>query len=60
MRSLKTLIDALKSIALDFIIKLLPSKKVLIKIIYDLILIIINRLTKYVYFISYKKDLGER
>jgi hypothetical protein len=41
---------------LDFIIKLLLSKEILTRIIYDLILVIINRLIKYAYFISYKES----
>jgi len=42
-----------KSIALDFIVKLLLLKDPLIGVKYDLILIIIERLTKYRYFILY-------
>ena len=44
-----------KSITLNFIIKLLKFKKRVIEAIYDLILIIINRLIKYEYFLSYKE-----
>ena len=43
------------SITLDFVIKLSQSKKLLTKVIYDFILVITDRLTKYEYFISYKK-----
>jgi hypothetical protein len=42
---------------LDFIVKLPLSKEIFTKITYDLILVIINRLTKYAYFIPYKKEL---
>jgi hypothetical protein len=42
---------------LDFIVKLLPSKEALIGVIYDFILIVTDRLTKYVHFIFYKKGL---
>jgi hypothetical protein len=42
---------------LDFIIKLPLLKEVLIGVIYDSILIVTDRLTKYAYFISYKEDL---
>jgi len=40
---------------LNFIIKLSKSKKKVTRIIYDFILIIMNRLIKYKYFLSYKK-----
>ena len=40
---------------LNFIIKLLKFKKRIIKTIYDLILIIVNKLIKYEYFLLYKK-----
>jgi hypothetical protein len=56
MRSSRVLISAWKSIILDFIIKLLLSKEALTGVIYNSILIVIDRLTKYAYFISYKKD----
>jgi hypothetical protein len=48
---------AWKSIALDFIVKLPPSKEVLTGVTYDLILVVTDRLTKYAYFISYKEGL---
>jgi hypothetical protein len=44
-------------VALDFIIKLPPSVKPIIKVVFDSILVIINRLTKYGYFIPYKESL---
>jgi hypothetical protein len=40
---------------LDFIVKLPPSKEALTGVIYDSILIVTDRLTKYAYFILYKK-----
>ena len=40
---------------MDFIIKLLKSKDSTTKIFYNLIIIIINRLTKYFHFIFFKK-----
>jgi hypothetical protein len=40
---------------LDFIIKLPPSKEALTEVIYDSILIVTDRLTKYAYFILYKE-----
>ena len=55
LKSLSTSNRAWKSIALNFIIKLSKFKKRVIKTIYDFILIIVNRLIKYNYFLSYKK-----
>jgi hypothetical protein len=43
--------------ALNFIIKLPKSREPLIKIIYDSILVIIEELTKYIYFELYKESL---
>jgi hypothetical protein len=43
--------------ALDFIIKLPPSVKPITEVVFDSILVIINRLTKYEYFILYKESL---
>ena len=40
---------------MDFIIKLLKLKDLVIKDVFDLILIIVNRLTKYLYIITFKK-----
>ena len=40
---------------MDFIIKLLKSKDLTIKNIFDFILIIINKLTKYLYIVTFKK-----
>ncbi len=55
LKSLSTSDRAWKSIALNFIVKLSKSKKRVIKTTYDFILIIIDRLIKYKYFLSYKK-----
>jgi hypothetical protein len=44
--------------ALDFIIKLPPSVKLIIEVVFDSILVITDRLTKYGYFISYKESLS--
>jgi hypothetical protein len=57
MRSPRALTGAWKSIALNFIVKLLPSKEALIGVTYNLILVVIDRLTKYAHFILYKKGL---
>ena len=54
-KSLSTSDRAWKSIALNFIIKLLKFKKRVTETIYDSILIIVDRLIKYNYFLSYKK-----
>ena len=40
---------------MDFIIKLLVLKEVITGVTYDLVLVVINRLIKYAYFISYKE-----
>jgi hypothetical protein len=55
--TLRVLTGVWKSIALDFIVKLPLLKEVLTGVVYDLILVVTNRLTKYAHFISYKKDL---
>jgi hypothetical protein len=44
-------------VTLDFIVKLLSFVKPIIKIVFDSILVIIDRLTKYGYFILYKESL---
>jgi hypothetical protein len=41
------------SIVLDFIIKLLLSRDLITRIKYDFILVVIDRLTKYIYIILY-------
>jgi hypothetical protein len=51
------LTGAWKSIALDFIVKLPPSKEVITGVVYDSILVVIDRLTKYAHFIFYKEGL---
>jgi hypothetical protein len=43
--------------SLDFIVKLSPSVELIIGVVFDSILIVINRLTKYEYFILYKESL---
>jgi hypothetical protein len=57
MRSPRILTGAWKSITLNFIIKLPLLRETLTKIAYNLILVVTNRLTKYAYFIFYKKGL---
>jgi len=55
LKSFSTLNHAWKSIALNFIVKLSKSKERVTKTTYNFILIIINKLIKYEYFLSYKK-----
>jgi hypothetical protein len=43
--------------ALDFIIKLPPSEELIIEIVFDSVLIVIDRFIKYGYFIPYKESL---
>jgi hypothetical protein len=40
---------------LNFIVKLPPLKEAITGVVYDSILVVINRLTKYAHFIFYKK-----
>jgi hypothetical protein len=42
---------------MDFIVKLLKSKESGTGKLYDFIYVIINKLTKYGYFISYREDI---
>ena len=44
-----------KEIIMDFITKLLKSKDFTMEILYDLMIIVINRLTKYVHFVFFKE-----
>ncbi len=55
MQLLKILEKVWKFIILDFIIKLFLFKDLIINVNYNNILVIINRLTKYTYFINYLK-----
>ncbi len=55
MRSSKVFEEAWKSILLDFIIKLFLFKNLMTNISYNNILVITNRLTKYIYFVNYLK-----
>jgi hypothetical protein len=42
--------------ALDFIIKLLLSKELMTGVIYNFIMVVTDRFTKYTYFISYLEN----
>jgi hypothetical protein len=53
MQSLRAPEEAWRSITLDFVIKLPLSEDLVTKVKYNSILIIINWLTKYAYFINY-------
>jgi hypothetical protein len=44
-------------VIIDFIIKLSPSVELIIEVVFDLILVVTNRFTKYGYFILYKESL---
>ena len=55
MRTVLTLSQLWASVVMNFIVKLSLSKKLLTKVIYNLILIIVNWLTKKVRFLSYKE-----
>ena len=44
-----------KKITMDFIIKLLKLKNLMTKIFYDLIIIVVDKLMKYFYFILFKE-----
>jgi hypothetical protein len=58
LKSLKALKGVWEYIALDFIVKLPPLVKPITEVVFDSILIIIDRLTKYGYFILYKESLS--
>jgi hypothetical protein len=45
-------------VALNFIVKLPLSVKLIIEVVFDSILVIIDRFTKYGYFILYKESLS--
>ena len=46
------------SIAIDWIMKLLLFRESMTKVMYNLILVIMDLLIKYIYFILYIKELG--
>jgi hypothetical protein len=52
----QTLRGVWQDVALDFVTKLSLSKKLMTGVIYDFIMIVTDRLTKYAYFISYFKS----
>jgi Integrase zinc binding domain len=56
LKSPEALKDAWEYIALDFIVKLPPSVKPIIGVVFDSILVVTDRLTKYGYFIPYKES----
>jgi hypothetical protein len=57
LKSPEALKSAWECVALDFIIKLPPSVKPIIEVVFDSILVVIDRLIKYGYFIPYKESL---
>ena len=44
-------------VSIDFIVKLLKLKELIIKVIYNSILVIVDRLTKFTYFMPYQEKL---
>ena len=60
MRTALTLAQLWASIIINFIVKLLLLKKILTKVIYDLILTIVNWLIKKVRFLPYKEALNAK
>jgi hypothetical protein len=57
LKSLKISKSAWEYVALDFIVKLSSFVELIIEVVFDLILVVIDRFTKYGYFISYKESL---
>jgi hypothetical protein len=57
LKSLKVLKSAQKCVAIDFIIKLSLFIELITGVIFDSILVIIDRFTKYGYFVLYKESL---
>ena len=47
-----------QDMTLDFVTKLLPFKKLITGVIYDSIIVVTDRLTKYAYFIPYFKSFS--
>ncbi|OCK72762.1 hypothetical protein K432DRAFT_315083, partial [Lepidopterella palustris CBS 459.81] len=47
-------------IIIDFITKLLKLKELIIKVVYNFILVIINKLISYTYFLLYKKVINAK
>jgi hypothetical protein len=45
-------------VTLDFITKLSPSRELMTGVIYDSVMVVIDRLTKYAYFIFYFKSFS--
>jgi hypothetical protein len=56
LKSPEALKGAWECVALDFIVKLPPSTKPMTEVVFDSILVVIDRLIKYGYFISYKES----
>ena len=45
------------SVSIDFVVKLLELEELIIKVVYDSILVIVDRLTKFTYFMPYQEKL---
>jgi hypothetical protein len=46
--------------ALDFVTKLPPSKKLMTEMIYNSVMVVTDRLTKYAYFIPYLENFSAK
>ena len=57
LKNLDTLGRAWDLVSIDFIVKLLKLEELMTKIIYDSILVIVDRLTKFAYFVPYQEKL---
>ena len=55
LKSLDTLEKAQDLVLIDFIIKLLGLLKLFINIVYNIVLVIVDKLTKYIHFILFKE-----
>ena len=58
MQALSLSIKLFASIIIDFIINLFSSTNILIKVVYNLILVIVNKYTKFARYISYIKNIN--
>ena len=57
LKNLDTLGHMQVLVSIDFIVKLLKLEELIIKVIYNSILVIVDRLTKFTYFIPYQEKL---
>ena len=57
LKNLDILGRAWDLVSIDFIVKLLKLEELIIKVIYNSILVIVDRLTKFTYFVPYQEKL---